>query len=63
MQLNPDDVLTGEQQAAFMHAAALTIVIHNVSIDTLQRCLPIIGRLRDKGFDPEQILADASETD
>ena len=55
--INSDNVFIGDERERFLQAVAETVVKHNISVKMIQDCLPIMGALRDNGWNPNEILA------
>lgn len=43
----------------FIERLAATVISHNITVQMIERCLPFMGEMRDHGWNPEEILAEA----
>ena len=55
--VNPNEVFTDDELAGFVQELAETVVRHQITLEMIQRCLPLMGNLRDFGWNPAECLA------
>ena len=55
-----EEVFVNGELEEFSEHLLDTVVHYNISIETIQKCLPVMGHLRDRGHDPFKILTDFS---
>lgn len=52
-----EELYTDQELEQFIGVLSETIVKHNISISMIEKCLPIMGEVRDYGLDLHDVLS------